>query len=168
MKRIIITLALIAIALPVVLGGCSSGNAQDEYVEINGQKLGINELQEKVRDNELSVLNDYVGKEMTVVAKVKQVSAENSVSIRTSFNDATVQVTCPNGYVTAGTDKTTYYIQISDSDKSVTSGLHEGDLIKATGIFSGFSDYGRDVEIDMLAYDGHEWSDGLIPTIEKA
>lgn len=162
-RRILTWIGVLATvaALTICLAGCS----QSEYVEVNNEKMGINELSEKIQGNELSVQNDLVDKEITVVAKLRSVESPGSTSVDTSGNSS-YSVNCPNGYLILGELPTLYYVQLTDETKELATSLKKGETIKASGIFSGFEDMGKVVNVKLLSFKNGKPDNSVQPTIE--
>lgn len=165
MKTKFVKIGIIAAiaALMICLTGCSSPS--DEYIEIDGERMGINELSEKINENELAVRDDLVNKEITVIAKLRSVESAGSTPIETS-GDSTFSVSCPNGYLILGESPTLYYVQITDETRELASSLTKGEMIKASGIFSGFFDRGDIVDVKLLSFKNSSPDASVLPTIE--
>lgn len=141
-----------ALGIPPCLGltACSSPK---KYVDINNEELALDDLREIVQENELLAWNDYIGQGIEVSAPLISVSGPDSISIETETGGY-YQHDCPQGYISVGTDTTRYLIELTESDAESAATLNKGDVVHATGTFSGFSDYGSMTEICLLLLDG--------------
>ena len=140
----------IAFAGMMGLSGCDS--AKSGYVKINEEELSLDGLREAIQSNELSVRNDYVGKEIEVCAPLISVESAGSTSIQLD-SDAIYSHNCPNGWISIGTDVTRYLVEIEESEVDIASSLNKGDIVHVTGVFSGFYDLGGMTEICLFSQD---------------
>lgn len=70
MKKKIVLLWSLVLVMCSLLCACGSNNSK--YVEIDGERYGIEEIPQEVRENELK-FGDYYSKEATIVGQVDKV-----------------------------------------------------------------------------------------------
>lgn len=148
-------------ALAFCLVGCSS--SQNEYVEINGKKMGLEELPKLIEENQLVIKDEYIGKDITVVAPFISIEGEATSTLDGS-SETQIMLERPLGEVVIGTKEGRYVIQITEENKSIASTLRKGDLVKANGVFSAYNDTSK--TIYLLTFDGFDSPNSVQPYIE--
>lgn len=139
-------------ALTCCLFGCSNTeSANQSSVEIADETLSIDELGDMVRENEMNIWQNYINKPITVTGTVQSVSS-GDVSIQTQ-SDGILQTECEFGYVTIAGNDTDYIVEISEEQQSIAASLEKGTAVTASGIFSGFNEYGNTMNVYLLTHD---------------
>lgn len=158
MKTKFVRIGIIAAiaALVLCLAGCSSSSKG--YVEINDEHIGLDKLPQLIEENPLSVQDEYIGKEITVVAPYD--SYYGPVSGGIIGANGGVQSTFPYGEVILGNENYKYRIQLTEETRDLAASLKKGDIVKASGVFSGYSETG---DVYLATYDGFEENRGSIP-----
>lgn len=150
-------------ALALCLAGCSSPSSG--YVSINGEDLDLSELPKLIEKNQLEIKDEYIGKEMTVVAPFISIEdAENSTL--NSAGDTQIMLDRPLGEVVIGTDGGRYIIQITEENREIAASLKAGATVKATGVFSAYDS--TTGAVYLLTFDGFNAPDSIQPSIEIA
>lgn len=133
-----------------LFGLTSCDGASQGYVKINGEDLSLDKLREIIQSNELAARNDYIGKDIEICAPLVSISSPGSTSIELD-SSSIYSHDCPFGWVSIGTDTTIYLIELEESEVEVATGLNKGDVIRATGVLSGFDDAGYMTEICLFS-----------------
>lgn len=175
MKAVLRRIGLCVVVGMLAFGlmGCSSSADEggpapsDSYIEINGERMTLDELVDKIGFNKMDIYNNFIGKPMTVVGQVVSIGG-NKYTVSDDQHNTQAVIDCDYGYVTVRDGESLCCIQISEADSGLTGSLQSGDYIKASGVFSGFKHpLGGSMEIAMMAYDGNDYSDAVCPRIEK-
>lgn len=175
MKAVLRRIGLCVAAGMLAFGlmGCSSPAGEggpvpsDSYIEINGERMTLDDLVDKIEFNKMDIYNNFIGKPMTVVGHVVSIGG-NKYTVSDNQHNKQAVISCDYGYVNIRDGESLCCIQISEVDSGLAGSLQSGDYVKASGVFSGFKfPLGGSTEIAMMAYDGNDYSDAVCPRIEK-
>lgn len=143
------------------LAGCTP--ASDGYVEINNEKLELGELSKLIGENQLIIKDDYIGKDITIVAPFVSIEGKETSTLDSS-SETPVMLERPLGEVVIGTNKARFHIQITEENRDTAASPKDGDTVKATGVFSAYNDPTK--AIYLLTFDDFTPQDTIQPSIE--
>lgn len=125
--------------------------------------MGLQELPELIEENQLIIKDEYIGKDITVVAPFISIEG-NDTSTLDSSSETQVMIERPLGEVVIGTNQGRYVIQITGENRSTALTLKEGDLVKANGVFSAYNETTKNIY--LLTFDGFKPQNSIQPNIE--
>lgn len=99
----------------------------------------------------MNIWQNYINKPITVTGTVQSVSS-GDVSIQLQ-SGGVLQTKCEFGYVTIAGNDTDYIVEVSEEQQSIAASLEEGTAVTASGIFSGFNEYGNTINVYLLTHD---------------
>lgn len=113
--------------------------ADGSYVEIDGERMSTEDWSSMLVSDPRSIDN-YIGRQITVVADFSMVSNSDqfyypSYEASKATDDTPLTYEAPIGMMILGD---TIYVDISEADSSLVSGLEPGDRVRVTGTVSGF------------------------------